>query len=291
MPASETTHLTAANPEPDTVTAGSQVKARWFRRHTALVRAAHWVNVVCFTLLLMSGLQIFNAHPALYVGAQSDFAHPAIAISAQRTSGGIKGETAVFGHEFDTTGVLGVSSMDGQPTPRAFPNWSTIPSYQDLATGRRWHFFFAWLLVLNGIIYFIFGFASRHFRRDLLPSYAELRHIGADILDHLRLRFPRGEAAKRYNVLQQLAYLAVVFVLFPLVVLTGLTMSPGIDTTVPQLLSVFGGRQTARLIHFLAASGLVLFVVVHLAMVLVSGVWNNLRSMITGWYDLGTQPR
>jgi thiosulfate reductase cytochrome b subunit len=92
-------------------------------------------------------------------------------------------------------------------------------------------------------------------------------------------------------VLQQLAYLAVVFVLFPLVVLTGLTMSPGIDTAVPQLLFVFGGRQTARLIHFLAASGLVIFVIVHLAMVLVSGVWNNIRSMITGWYDLGKQPR
>jgi thiosulfate reductase cytochrome b subunit len=145
--------------------------------------------------------------------------------------------------------------------------------------------------VANGLAYLIFGLASRHFRRDFLPSLAELRHIGADILDHLRLRFPRGEAAKRYNVLQQLAYLAVVFVLFPLVVLTGLTMSPGVDTAVPQLLSVFGGRQTARLIHFLAASGLVIFVIVHLAMVLVSGVWNNIRSMITGWYDLGKQPR
>ena len=118
----------------------------------------------------------------------------------------------------------------------------------------------------------------------------EIRHIGTDIIDHLRLRFPRGEAARRYNVLQQLAYLAVVFVLFPLVVLTGLTMSPGIDSAVPQLLAVFGGRQTARLIHFLAASGLVLFVVVHLVMVLLSGVWNNMRSMITGWYDLGSPP-
>ncbi|MBV9566846.1 MAG: cytochrome b/b6 domain-containing protein [Hyphomicrobiales bacterium] len=285
----ETSPLTAVERDPRPYGADAPRGGRWFHRHTALVRVTHWVNVVCFSLLLMSGLQIFNAHPALYVGAQSDFAHPTIAISAQRAAGGIKGEARVFGHEFDTTGVLGVSSTDGQPTPRAFPSWSTIPSYQDLATGRRWHFFFAWLLVLNGIIYFIFGFVSRHFRHDLLPGLAELRHIGTDILDHLRFRFPRGEAAKRYNVLQQLAYLTVVFVLFPLVVLTGLTMSPGIDTAVPQLLFVFGGRQTARLIHFLAASGLVLFVIVHLAMVLVSGVWNNLRSMITGWYDLGTQ--
>jgi len=242
MLAREMTPPAVAAPETRSLTRDSPVEARWFRRHSGLVRVTHWVNALCFILLLMSGLQIFNAHPALYIGAQSDFEHPTISISARRADHGIKGETMLFGHAFDTTGVLGVSTTDGQLTPRAFPSWSTIPSYQDLATGRRWHFFFAWLLVLNGLAYFIFGFASRHFRRDLLPSLAELRHIGADIIEHLRLRFPRGEAAKRYNVLQQLAYLAVVFVLFPLVVLTGLTMSPGIDTAVPQLLSVFGGR-------------------------------------------------
>jgi thiosulfate reductase cytochrome b subunit len=263
---------------------------RWLRRHAGMVRVTHWVNVLCFTFLLMSGLQIFNAHPALYVGAQSDFEHPAIAIQARRADHSVRGETMLFGRSFDTTGMLGLSMEEGQLTPRAFPSWITIPSYQDLATGRAWHFFFAWVLVLNGLVYVIWGFASRHFWRDLVPSGSKLRHIGADILDHLRLRFPRGEAAKRYNVLQQLAYLTVVFVLFPLVVLTGLTMSPGIDSAAPQLLAVFGGRQTARLIHFLAASGLVLFVVVHLVMVLISGVWNNLRSMITGWYDLGASP-
>jgi thiosulfate reductase cytochrome b subunit len=290
MLAREITPAAADAPETRSLTKRRPIERRWFRRHSRFVRVTHWVNVLCFTFLLMSGLQIFNAHPALYVGAQSDFEHPTISISARRAEHGIRGETMLLGHTFDTTGVLGVSTTDGHVTPRAFPSWSTIPSYQDLATGRRWHFFFAWLLVLNGLAYFIFGFASRHFRRDLMPSLAQLRHVGGDIIDHLRLRFPRGEAAKRYNVLQKLAYLAVVFVLFPLVVLTGLTMSPGIDTAVPQLLSVFGGRQTARLIHFLAASGLVIFVVVHLAMVLVSGVWNNIRSMITGWYDLGTEP-
>ncbi len=289
MLAREMTPAAAAAPE--TLTLAREQPEHWFRRHSRWVRVTHWVNALCFIFLLMSGLQIFNAHPALYIGEPSDFDHPTISISAHRGEHAIKGETMLFGHAFDTTGVLGVSTSEGQVTPRAFPSWSTIPSYQDLATGRRWHFFFAWLLVLNGLAYFIFGFASRHFRRDLLPSLAQLRHIGADIIDHLRLRFPRGEAAKRYNVIQQLAYLAVVFLLFPLVVLTGLTMSPGIDTAVPQLLSLFGGRQTARLIHFLAASGLVIFVVVHLAMVLVSGVWNNLRSMITGWYDLRAEPR
>ncbi|MGY3587009.1 thiosulfate reductase cytochrome b subunit [Bradyrhizobium sp. USDA 4341] len=263
------------------------VAERWYLRHAALVRITHWINAVCFALLLMSGLQIFNAHPALYVGEQSHFDHPAISIRARLSENGLVGETIFAGHSFDTSGVLGVSSEDGQISQRAFPSWITIPSNQDLATGRRWHFFFAWLLVLNGLVYFAWGSVRRHFDRDLLPSRRELSHVGREVLEHLRLRFPRGAAAKRYNVLQQLTYLLVVFVLFPLMILTGLTMSPGVDSAVPQLLTLFGGRQSARLIHFLAASSLALFVIVHLVMVLVSGVWNNLRSMITGWYDLG----
>lgn len=228
------------------------VAERSYRRHAALVRVTHWVTVFCFIALLMSGLQIFNAHPALYVGQSSDFAHPLVSLPA-------------------------------------FPHWITLPSYQDLASGRRWHFFFAWVLVLTGLAYLIWGFASRHFARDLLPRRAELGHIGREVHEHLRLRFARGEAAKRYNVLQQLTYLLAIFGLFPLVILTGLTLSPGVDSLLPQLLTLFGGRQTARLLHFAAASGLVLFVFVHLAAVLVSGLWNNLRSMITGWYDPGQE--
>ncbi|KJC50430.1 HupC [Bradyrhizobium sp. LTSP885] len=268
----------------------SPVAERWYRRHAALVRVTHWINAVCFTLLLMSGLQIFDAHPALYVGERSDFDHPAMSIRAHLSENGLVGETMIAGHSVDTTGVLGVSNEDGQIAQRAFPSWITIPSNQDLATGRRWHFFFAWLLVLNGLAYLAWGCASRHFGRDLLPSRVAFSHLGREVLEHLRLRFPRGAAARRYNVLQQLSYLLVVFVLFPLMILTGLTMSPGIDSAVPQLLTLFGGRQTARLLHFVAASSLLLFVIVHLVMVLVSGVLNNLRAMITGWYDLG-KPR
>jgi thiosulfate reductase cytochrome b subunit len=169
---------------------------------------------------------------------------------------------------------------------RGFPAWLTLPSYQDLATGRRWHFFFAWLLVLNGAVYLSYAVASGHFRRDLLPTGPQLRLIGRTIRDHLLLRFPRGDEARHYNVLQKLAYLAVALALLPLVILTGLTMSPGINAAFPELLTFFGGRQSARTIHFLAASGLVLFVVVHVAMVMLSGAWNNLRSMITGTYVL-----
>jgi thiosulfate reductase cytochrome b subunit len=183
-----------------------------FYRHAMPVRLTHWVGVIVLAVLLMSGLQIFNAHPALYWGRASDFAHPIASIGAKEIKGRPIGVTQVFGHPFDTTGVLGVSGG----YERGFPAWATLPSYQDLSTGRRWHFFFAWLLVLNGLAYLVYGFASGHVWRDLIPSRGQLRHIGASLLDHLRLRFPRGEEARRYNVLQRLSYLAIIFVVVPL---------------------------------------------------------------------------
>lgn len=258
------------------------------RRHSIAVRVTHWINAVCLLFLLMSGLQIFNAHPALYWGRASAFDHPILALTATGSDeAGTRGVTRIFGHAFDTTGFLGASTgPGGQVWARGFPSWLTIPSYQDLSTGRRWHFFFAWLLVLNGAAYLLHSLASGHLRRDLLPTRLQFRKIGHTIREHLLLRFPRGDEARHYNVLQKLAYLAVALVLLPLAVLTGLTMSPGMDAAVPELLTVFGGRQSARTIHFLAASGLVLFVFVHVAMVLLSGAWNNLRSMISGSYVL-----
>ncbi len=257
-------------------------------RHALLVRVTHWVNVLVLLVLLMSGLQIFNAHPALYLGSKSDFAHPVLSMMAMRGSeGGVKGLTKVLGAEFNTTGVLGASrGSDGQWHARGFPSWATLPGYQDLSTGRRWHFFFAWVFVINGLAYLIWSLASGHVKRDLAPGREELAHIGTSIAEHARFKFPQGEEAKRYNVLQKLAYLAVVFVLLPLMLATGLTMSPGMDAGYPWLLDIFGGRQSARTIHFLTASGIVIFVAVHLFMVLVSGVWNNLRSMITGRYGV-----
>jgi len=257
-------------------------------RHTLPVRVTHWVNVLCLLVLLMSGLQIFNAHSRLYFGNRSDPEHAVLVIRAvQKEDGTPAGLTTIGNLTFDTTGVLGLSNGgDGQLEPRGFPSWITLPSYRDLATGRRWHFFFAWMFVLNGLAYLAYSLSSGHLRDDLLPTRPQLRDIGHDILEHLRLRFAKGEEAKRYNVLQKLAYLAVVLVLLPLVVLSGLTMSPGLDAAFPFLLDFFGGRQSARTIHFLCATGIVLFVIVHVLMVLVSGVWNNLRSMVTGRYRI-----
>jgi thiosulfate reductase cytochrome b subunit len=258
---------------------------RWIYRHSFVVRITHWINVACLTILLMSGLQIFNAHPALYWGQGSDFQHPWLSItSKQMESGPDRGATNIGGTSFDTTGFLGVS---GDSDDRAFPRWSTLPSEQDLARGRRWHFLFAWLFVLNGLVYFAFSVVSRHLSRDLFPQPREISQIPHEIIQHALLRFPEGDAARRYNVLQKLTYLVVIFALLPLVVLAGITMSPGLDSAVPELLTLFGGRQSARSIHFLAATGIVLFVIIHVLMVLLSGVWNNIRSMITGRYNIG----
>jgi thiosulfate reductase cytochrome b subunit len=261
---------------------------QWIYRHTLWVRLSHWINLVCMVILLMSGLQIFNAHPALYWGDRSTFGDPLLGMGAEQTaSGETIGVTMILGHEFNTTGVLGLSrDGSGEMTVRGFPSWATIPSVQWLAMGRRWHFFFAWLFAINGILYVLYAVIGRHLRRDLLPSGRDLRHIGRSIWEHLRFRFPKGEAAKRYNVLQKIAYLVVLFGLGPLIILTGLTMSPRIDAGFPVLLTVFGGRQSARTIHFLCAFSFLLFALVHIFMVLVSGVWNNLRSMITGRYAI-----
>lgn len=257
-------------------------------RHSLLIRLTHWVGVVCLTLMLLSGLQIFGARPDLYLGQASDFAHPILSIGAEQQGDHQIGVTKIFGHSFNTTGFLGLSGDDHES---AFPSWLTLPGYQDLATGRRWHFFFAWLLVFDGLFYLIYSIASGHVWLDLIPSAAQLRHIGTSIADHARLRFPRGEEAKRYNVLQRLSYIVILFVVLPLIILTGLTMSPGIDSAFPFLTGLLGGRQTARTIHFICAFTIVGFVIIHVAMVLVSGVWNNLRSMITGWYAVKSETR
>jgi len=257
-------------------------------RHVLLVRITHWVNVLCLLVLLLSGLQIFNAHSTLYFGSKSDPSRAVLSMrAARREDGSYMGLTTIGATTFDTTGILGLSrGPSGELESRGFPDWITLPTYRDLATGRRWHFFFAWAFVLNLLAYLVYAIASGHVRRDLAPSGSDLRHIGRSVWEHIRFHFPKGEEAKRYNVLQKLAYLAVIFGLLPLVILTGLTMSPALDAAFPVLLDVFGGRQSARTIHFLCAFGIVLFVLVHVFMVLVSGVWNNLRSMITGRYAI-----
>ena len=250
-------------------------------RHRLPVRISHWLNVPCLIILIMSGLQIFNAHPALYWGDRSDRDQPLLSIRPMKTeSGEMRGITTILGHKFDTTGVLGYS--DG--SRRAFPAWATIPSAKVLAMGRQWHLFFAWLLVINGLFFTAYALVSRHVTRDLAPTVKDLRGIGKAVKDHIVLRHPTGNEAKRYNVLQKLAYVVMLFVVAPLIILTGLTMSPTIDTAFPWLLTIFGGRQAARTIHFIACFSFVGFIVVHVVEVILTGFFNNIRSMITGWF-------
>ncbi len=257
-----------------------------FYRHTLPVRLSHWFNAIVLAFMLTSGLQIFNAHPALYWGSDSDFANPILSMGAVQEDGQYKGVTTIGGWQFDTTGLFGLSYDDDTPQFRGFPAWLTLPSSQWLAMGRTWHFFFAWIFVVNGVLFAAYALRSGHLRRDLLPNKSDICHLPREIVDHAKLKFPKGEAAKRYNALQKLTYFGVIFVLGPLVVLTGLTMSPTMDAAFPPLLWIFGGRQTARTIHFLCAFSFAAFFVVHIVMVLISGVRNNLRSMITGRYAI-----
>jgi thiosulfate reductase cytochrome b subunit len=258
-------------------------------RHRLPVRIMHWINVIVFFVMLMSGLGIFNAHPHLYWGKHSHFAAPLLSITAEPgPDGQPQGVTKIVGYTFNTDAVLGASRGPGdtQPRARAFPSWATIPGHQSLATSRNWHLFFAWIFVLNGVTFIAYSIFSRHLRRDLLPTVSELHSIGASARDHLLLKHPSGAAARRYNVLQKLSYLIVIFALLPLIVLAGLGMSPRLGTLFGGWVDLLGGRQSARTLHFGAALALLVFLAVHLFEVIVTGLWNNLRSMITGCYRL-----
>jgi thiosulfate reductase cytochrome b subunit len=253
-------------------------------RHAFLVRLTHWLNALAIAFMIGTGLSIFNAHPRLYWGVRGDAYDPAVvSIQAHVTPHGVRGLTQVGPVTLDTTGVLGWSEVRGQWTPRAWPAWITIPSFQDLADARRWHFLVAWVLVANALVYGLWTLVSGHAHRDLLPTRVDLKSIPRSIIDHLKLKHPTGEAAKRYNVLQRLAYISVIALVAGMVA-TGLTMSPGVDAAAPWLLDLFGGRQSARTLHFAFASLIVLFVVVHLTEVVLAGPLNEIRSMITGRY-------
>lgn len=257
-------------------------------RHPWVVRIAHVLNAACLLVLLTSGLQIFNAHPALYWGETSHFESPVAAIRSDLNADGtMTGRLQALGGSFDTTGVLGASrGADGSWEARAMPAWLTLPPYADLGAGRAWHFAFAWLLVANGAVYLTHGMLSGRLRAQLLPTREDLGGVGRSIVEHLRLRFPHGEAARHYNGLQKLAYLGVIAGAPPIMLASGLAMSPTVHAAAPWLGDMFGGRQSARTVHFLTMLALVGFVVIHLAMVLAAGPVREMRAIITGWYRI-----
>jgi thiosulfate reductase cytochrome b subunit len=248
-------------------------------------RIWHWANAVVMIIMLMSGLMILNAHPRLYwgqYGANPDA--PWLEIGNIGEEGYLRvGKVMV-----ETTGLLGVWNDRAGVHYTAIPGWATLPTEYNLALSRRWHLTFAWLFAFGVAGYLSWSLIDRHIGRDLLPRREELtpRHVWLEIKRHALLRFPKGEAARRYNVLQKLSYLVVLAGLLPALVLTGLAMSPAMTAAWPWLLELFRGRQSARSIHFICAGLVVLFVIIHVLMVVLSGPIREIRSMITGWYRL-----
>ena len=248
-------------------------------RHNCVTRFTHWIDAIALMILFMSGLEIFNAFPQLHWGNRVEPNQAFLSISAKEQDDGIHGYTEILGHRLDTTGVLGVEFKDAGPSPRAFPSWITIPGYFWLNGGRRWHFFFGWLFVLNGLLYFVYNLLNGHLRKFLFAPRDAVK-VPAMVLYYLHLRH-KSPQEDEYNPLQKLAYTSVFLILTPLVLLTGLAQ---LDVAFHWLPAVFGGRQSARSIHFILAFGFALFTFGHVFMVLTTGFLNNMRSMVTGWY-------
>ena len=256
-------------------------------RHHLTTRLWHWTNALCLLIMLMSGLTIFNAHPRLYwgeYGANDDYAWMAVG-SSDRIGYLRLGEMRI-----ETTGFLGNwQDSEGRTQKWAFPGWATIPSGYSLADGRRWHFFFAWIFSIGLALFMIRSLWNRHIQRDLHMRRDEWRpsRIWRSLRNHTRISAIRQSAGKPYNVVQKLSYIGVIFILLPLMILTGLTMSPAMDANWPFLSDLFGGRQSARSVHFLTAFALMLFFMVHIVMVLLSGPLRQTIAMITGGHGEG----
>ncbi|MGP9807711.1 cytochrome b/b6 domain-containing protein [Halomonas sp. AOP12-C2-37] len=254
------------------------------KRHSVATRLWHWVNFITLIILLMSGLQIFNAHPALYWGEQSSFSQPFLAIHAEPDAdGNDQGVVQLAGYEIVTTGVLGLSSSNGRLRERGFPEWATLPGPQWLSMGRNWHFLAAWVFAPSIVAYLLYTLVSRRRRQLIFPTRSQWREMPRTLIDHARLRFHH---VADYNGIQKLTYILVLFGLLPIMILSGLSMSPTVNAAWPWITELFGGRQSGRTIHFICAFSLVGFFIVHIALVLLSGVFNNLRSMITGRYRI-----
>lgn len=216
------------------------------KRHALSTRLWHWLNALCLIVLFMSGLNISNAHRHLY-----------------------------WGH-------WGFEAKDAWFHVIRFPGWMTIPGYYSLSSARSWHLLFAWPFIIGLLLFMFAALANRHFARDLTTRRSDWRWsvIKADILKHLKLDFSHGEG--KFNLLQKLTYGGVIFIALPLMIFTGIAMSPGMDANWPLVVDIFGGRQSARSLHFLAAWALAGFFILHIVLVLLAGPIGQIRDMITG---------
>jgi thiosulfate reductase cytochrome b subunit len=221
-------------------------------RHSVLVRVTHWIQTLSFIALVLSGIAILLAHPRLYWGE---------------------------------TGAVGTPSLIDLPLPFVLD----VPIR---GPGRYLHFLSAWVFVLTGLLYVLSGLFTRHFQKNLVPSKTDFgwKPILRVVSNHVHLKRPSEEESRSYNVLQRLTYLSVIFLLSPLIIITGLAMSPAVTSVFPVIVNVFGGQQSARTIHFFVSVALVLFLLVHIAMVCLAGFKNRMRAMITGRNAAGKEP-
>ncbi len=240
----------AAPAAPAPAATSAPVAGSFLYKHKLMTRLWHWTNVFAIFVMIGSGLGILNAYPHLNWGD--------------------------YGANVDHAWL---------DLPH-WPSWMTIPGSYNLSLSRRWHLFFALVLAFNLLIFMIVSLLNRHFQRDLTIKAKELSpaHLWYDIKEHAAFRFHDPANPGAFNVLQKIAYASAIFILIPLVILTGLTLSPGMDAAWPWLVELFGGRASARSIHFLAMLGIIGFIIVHLALVILAGAWNEVKSMFTGWW-------
>jgi thiosulfate reductase cytochrome b subunit len=224
------------------------------RRHAGMVRVTHWLTTLAFIALLVSGVEVLLSHPRFYWGE----------------TGNVE-ETPLF--------IIPVpASRSTVPTGYGY----VLPDQNGWS--RYLHFQSAWLLAFTGLTYLVGGLRSGHFRKNLMPASTDLRWpiLRQAIAEHLRS--PSGSAADRsaYNLLQRISYLLVIFVLVPFVIWTGLAMSPAFTAAWPGTVTLLGGKQSARTLHFAVSVALTLFLLVHLAMLVLAGFTTRVRAMITG---------
>jgi thiosulfate reductase cytochrome b subunit len=223
-------------------------------RHSVLVRATHWLTTIAFVALLVTGLELVVSHPRFYWGE---------------------------------TGNVNTEPLFKIPIPSSRSLVPTGYGYvlpDQNGWSRYLHFQSAWLLVLTGVVYVGVGLSRGHFRRELFPTRSDLsaKRLMTSIAEHLRFQRPGVDEAWSYNVLQRLAYLLIIFVGFPLIIWTGLAMSPSFVSAFPAAVNVLGGQQSARTLHFFLTGALVLFLLVHIFMIFLAGFWSRVRAMITG---------
>lgn len=251
-------------------------------RHNRITRLTHWLSALALMILFMSGLQIFNAHPYLYWGSTSDPDKAFFSIGASQDDDDVRGFVDVYGRKIDTTGFLGVQQGAFGPQARGFPSWLTVPGYYSLAAARRWHFLFGWLFAITGMLYLLYNLPAGHVRKFFLTPY-DINKVPAMAAYYLHARRTSPQEGE-YNPLQKMAYTGVFVILAPLILLSGMAMSPQLNIAFHWLPALFGGRQSARAIHFILAFGFLFFALGHVFMVLTQGFLNNMRSMTSGWY-------